>query len=122
MNNIVIKGRICNDLEINATNSGKQVLNFTVAVNRRFNREKADFVRCQAWEKTGAFIAGYFEKGQEILLRGALQNEAWTDKEGNKRDSWQVLVDEVEFCGSRSHGEKSDFDNDLPFNDDDAPF
>ena len=122
MNNIIIKGRICKDLEIKITPKGTECLKFPVAVNRKYDREITDFFDCVAWGKTAEFIATYFDKGQEILIRGEMRQEKWQDKEGNNRVSWNLNVADVEFCGGKSGGARKDgpsFDE-LP--DDELPF
>lgn len=102
MNNIVIKGRLCDFPELKQTNSGKSVTNFNVAVNRRFQKDTADFFTIVAWEKTADFICKYFGKGQEILIQGEMQSRKWEDKDGNKRVSWELIANNVEFCGSKA--------------------
>ena len=99
MNNITIKGRLTKDPENKTINSGSNVCNFTVAVNRRFDKENADFFDCIAWNKTGDFVNQYFTKGREIVLSGEMQCRKWQDKEGNNRYSWELKVDQVDFCG-----------------------
>ena len=69
MNNIVIKGRLTADPEMRKTTNGVPVANFTVAVDRTFNRDETDFFRCTAWRSTAEFVNEHFKKGQEILLR-----------------------------------------------------
>ena len=129
MNNIVIKGRLTKDPEMKVMQSGKNVVNFSVAVNRRFNRDIADFFDCVAWNKTADIIANHFVKGQGILLRGEMQQRQWQDKEGNNRYAWELLVDEVEFCEPKSSApEKSqepqsgNLDDFVPVEDADLPF
>ena len=110
MNSIVIKGRITKDLELKAVGDGKEVLNFSVAVDRRFGKEEkvTDFFNCQAWGKAGVFIQAYFKKGQEILLHGAMQCRKWQDSEGKSRETWDLVVDQAEFCGSKKDNIKVD--------------
>ena len=74
MNNVVIKGRLASEPEMEITNSGKKVCRIQVAVHRRFQKEDADFFQVVAWEKKGEFIYNYFRKGQEILIRGVMQS------------------------------------------------
>lgn len=105
MNNIVIKGRLTADPEIRKTANGVAVANFTVAVDRTFNRDDTDFFRCAAWRSTAEFVQHYFEKGQEILLNGEMQCNVWEDEDGEKHSSWTVQVMNVEFCGSKSETE-----------------
>ncbi len=102
MNNIVIHGRISQDIEMRVTNTGKEVVNFSVAVKRRFDKETSDFFNCQAWEKNAAFINKYFKKGQEIIIQGAMQCRKWQDKDGGNRYSWELIVEQTDFCGSKS--------------------
>ena len=107
MNTIVIKGRLTADPEMRKTNNGVPVANFTVAVDRTFNREETDFVRCSAWRTTAEFVNQYFKKGQEILLTGEMRCDVWVDDDGEKHSSWTVQVTNVEFCGSKAETDSS---------------
>lgn len=122
MNLLVIKGRISSDIQLKATASGKEVANFSVAVNRRFKREETDFFEVVAWGKTGVFVNTYFKKGQEILLSGEMQCRKWPDKEGNNHYTWELIADTVEFCGSKNDGSVQPNQAEQPADDDDAPF
>ena len=102
MNNIVIKGRLTADPEMRKTNNGVPVANFTVAVDRTFNRGETDFFRCTAWRSTAEFVNQYFKKGQEILLAGEMQCDVWEDENGEKHSYWSVQVVNAEFCGSKA--------------------
>lgn len=103
MNRVMLKGRLTADPELKTTQSGVNVLSFSVAVNRRFSKEKeVDFINCRAWRSTAEFISKYFTKGQEILICGSLQVRSWDDENGNKRYATDVVVDEVDFCGSKA--------------------
>lgn len=102
MNSIVIKGRLTADPEMRKTANDVPVANFTVAVDRAFNREETDFFRCTAWRATADFVKQYFKKGQEILLTGEMRCDVWEDDDGEKHSSWTVQVTNVEFCGSKS--------------------
>ena len=104
MNKVILMGRLTSDPELRQTNSGLSLCNFSIAVNRRFNKDETDFFNCVAWRQTAEFISKYFIKGQQILLIGELNNESFTDKCGNKRTVTKVVVDEVNFCGSKSEG------------------
>lgn len=101
MNNIVIKGRLTADPEIRKTSNDVAVANFTVAVDRSFNRDETDFFRCTAWRSTADFVKQYFKKGQEIFLNGEMQCNVWEDEDGEKHSSWTLQVTNVEFCGSK---------------------
>ena len=102
MNRIIVKGRICNELDLSVASSGKEYLNFNVAVDRKWNREETDFFSCVAFGKTAVFITTYFDKGREILIEGEMQSEKWQDKDGNNRTGWKLVIANVEFCGSKS--------------------
>ena len=100
MNKVILKGRLTATPELKTTATDIYVTDFSVAVNRRFNKEQTDFINCQAWRQTAEFITKYFTKGQEILVVGELHIEKW-DKDGETRYSTRVVVDEVDFCGSK---------------------
>lgn len=106
MNNITIKGRLCADPELRETNGGVALCNFTVAVDRAYNREETDFFRCTAWRKTAEFVKQYFAKGQEILLTGEMRCDIWEDEDGETRSAWGLQVEKVEFCGSAPQSDK----------------
>lgn len=101
MNQIVIKGRLTKDPEIRKTNSDKKVASFSVAVNRRFDRDTTDFINCEAWGKTAELLEKFFHKGQEIMICGELHLDNFKDKNGNSRTTAKVVADQVEFCGTR---------------------
>ena len=109
MNEIRIKGRLTADPEIRYTTGATPVpvASFSVAVNRRFKKDVADFINCQAWNKTAELMEKHFKKGQEILVGGELQCSQYTDKDGNKRNDWRVQVEWVEFCGSANNGQQA---------------
>lgn len=102
MNTIVIKGRLTADPEIRKTTNGVPLVNFTVAVDRTFNRNETDFFRCTAWRATADFVHQHYKKGQEILLNGEMRCDVWEDENGEKHSSWAVQVTNVEFCGSKA--------------------
>ena len=97
LNHIVIMGRLVRDPELRRTGSGVAVTSFRVAVDRDFvpkdgGERKADFIDCVAWRQTGEFISKYFAKGRMIIVDGRLEMRDWTDKEGNKRTSAEIVV------------------------------
>lgn len=104
LNHIVIMGRLTMEPELRRTNSGKAVASFTVAVDRDFSQgdqKETDFIKCVAWQKTGEFVSKYFQKGSMIVVSGRLQIRGWTDKDGNKRRTAEVVADSVYFGESR---------------------
>ena len=100
MNQIVIHGRLTRDPEQKAAGSA-MISKFTVAANRIFDHDTADFFDCDAFNKNGEFVQKYFTKGQEIIVTGEMQSRKYDDKEGNKRTAWSVNVSNVQFCGSK---------------------
>ena len=106
LNHITIMGRLTRDPELRRTGSGIAVASFTVAVDRDFgNREngerETDFIDCVAWRQTGEFVSKYFTKGRMAVVSGRLQIRNWTDKDGNKRRSAEVVADNVYFGDSK---------------------
>ena len=105
LNHITIMGRLVKDPEIRTTQSGISVCGFTVAVDRDFSgkgEEKlTDFFDCTAWRGTADFIGKYFSKGRMIVVDGALQNDKWTDKDGNNRVSAKIVANNVYFGDSK---------------------
>lgn len=104
LNHIVIMGRLTRDPELRRTGSGVAVTSFTVAVDRDFSskdEKETDFIDCVAWRSTGEFVNKYFSKGSMILVSGRLQIRAWTDKDGDKRRSAEVVADNVYFGESK---------------------
>ena len=105
LNVCTIMGRLTKDVELRRTGSGIAVASFTLAVDRdRKNEEgekETDFIDCVAWRQTGEFVSKYFAKGSTAIVSGRLQIRNWTDKEGNKRRSAEVLADSVYFGDSK---------------------
>ncbi len=105
INTITIMGRLVKDPELRTTTSGVEVAAFTVAVDRPYksNGETiTDFIRCRALRQTAAFVGQYFAKGRMIALTGSLQSRSYEDKNGNKRTDWEVVADNVSFCGDKA--------------------
>ncbi|MBQ2911899.1 MAG: single-stranded DNA-binding protein [Clostridia bacterium] len=116
LNKVILMGRITADPELKHTPSNVAVCSFSLAVNRRFNRNETDFIDIVAWRQQAEFISKYFTKGQQMVVCGALQTRTWEDKNGNKRKSVEVVVDEVHFADSkRTAGNTSPRDEALPF-------
>ena len=110
LNHIVIMGRLVRDPELRRTGSGVAVASFRVAVDRDFapkdgSERKADFIDCVAWRQTGEFISKYFAKGRMIIVDGRLEMRDWTDKDGNKRTSAEVVVANAYFGDSKRDSE-----------------
>ena len=110
LNHITIMGRLVRDPELRRTGSGTAVASFRVAVDRDYapkdgGERKTDFIDCVAWRQTGEFISKYFTKGRMIVVDGRLEMRDWTDKDGNKRTSAEIVVDNAYFGDSRRDGE-----------------
>ena len=106
LNHITILGRLTRDPELRRTGSGVAVASFTVAVDRDFGgrdggEKETDFIDCVAWRQTGEFVSKYFTKGRMIVVSGRLQIRSWTDKEGNKRRTAEVVADNCYFGDSK---------------------
>lgn len=102
MNDVKLSGRLTRDPELKHTPAGVAVASFALAVDRKSNREEADFIPVTAWRKTAEFIAKYFRKGQRVIIsQGRIRVDPYTDKDGNKRTRFEVVADEVEFADSR---------------------
>ena len=102
LNTCTIMGRLVADPNVRQTGNGITCVNFRIACDRNNtteNGQKADFIDCVAWRKTGEFISKYFNKGKPILIEGRLQIRDYVDKDNNKRKSAEILVNEAHFCG-----------------------
>lgn len=103
-NEVILGGRLTADPELSQTPGGVSVLSFSIAVNRKYQKDgkaQTDFFTCQAWKGTAEFISKFFSKGSSICIVGTLQNRNWTDKDGNKRYATEVIVDEANFVDSK---------------------
>ena len=110
LNHITIMGRLVRDPELRRTGSGIAVASFTVAVDRDFGgrdggEKETDFIDCVAWRQTGEFVSKYFTKGRMIVVSGRLQIRGWTDKDGNKRRTAEVVADNCYFGDSKRDSE-----------------
>ena len=110
LNHIVIMGRLTRDPELRRTGSGVAVASFSLAVDRDFapkdgGERETDFIDCVAWRQTGEFVSKYFAKGRMAVVSGRLQIRSWTDKDGNKRRTAEVVADNVYFGDSKRDNE-----------------
>lgn len=106
-NKVIIGGRLTADPELKTTPSGISVVSFTVAVNRRFGSKTgedstADFFNVTAWRQTAEFVSKYFRKASSICIVGSLQTRNWTDQQGNKRYSVEIVADEANFVDAKN--------------------
>lgn len=112
LNHIVIMGRLARDPELRHTQSGTAVASFTLAVDRDFKDKNTgeratDWIDVVAWRGTGEFVSRYFSKGRMAVVEGRLQIREWTNKDGNKRRSAEVVADNVYFADIKRDGDSA---------------
>ena len=109
LNHITLAGRLVRDPELRRTQNGTAVASFTLACERDFKNEdgdrEVDFIDCVAWRKTAELVSGYFTKGRMAIVSGRMQIRGWTDKDGNRRKSAEILVDNIYFGDSKPQAE-----------------
>ena len=110
LNKIFIMGRLTRDPELRHTQTGTAVATFSLAVDRDFKDKSSgehatDFINVVAWRQTGEFVSRYFTKGRMAVVEGRLQMRDWTDKDGNKRTTAEVVAENVYFGDSKRDGE-----------------
>ena len=134
LNHIIIMGRLTKDVEIRYTQSQTPVASFTLACDRDYQQggseRQTDFLDCVAWKHDAEFVSKYFAKGSMAVVSGRLQIRDWTDREGNKRRSAEIVADNIYFGESKrrdgedppladtsttSFQELADDDGELPF-------
>ena len=137
MNKVILMGRLTRDPEVrySQSDSNMAIARFSLAVDRRFKKQgdtvTADFFNCTAFGKQGEFVEKYLKQGTKIVVIGRIQNDNYTNKEGQKVYSVQIMVEEIEFAESKAAGQSQQNDsmpgdgfmnipdgieNELPFN------
>ena len=127
MNQIIIMGRMTRDPELRHTPNGVSVASFTLAVDRGFTpkdggERQTDFIDVVAWRNSAEFVSRYFTKGQMAAVVGRLQIRDWTDKEGNKRRSAEVIADNIHFTESKKSRESGYSSNGIGDSKDDLSY
>ena len=111
LNHIVLMGRLTKDPELRHTGSGIAVASFSIAVDRDYKNQdgekETDFIDIVAWRNTAEFVSKYFSKGRMAVVSGRIQKRSWTDKDGNKRWTTEVVADSVYFGDSKKDGDSS---------------
>ncbi len=112
LNHITLMGRLTRDPELRYTQSNTPVASFRIAVDRDFQprdggERQTDFIDCVAWRSTAEFVSKYFQKGSMAVVSGRLQMRDWTDRDGNKRTSAEVVVDTIYFGESKRSRDES---------------
>lgn len=114
MNKVILIGRLCADVELRRTSSGKAVANYRLAVDRQFKQEgqpEADFLNCVAFANQGEFAGKHLHKGMKIAVEGRIQTRSYEDRESKKVYITEIVVDRHEFCESKNSNTGSNFDN-----------
>ncbi len=128
LNKVILMGRLTKDPELKYTPSNVAVTSFTIAVDRKYQKDgnkQVDFINIVSWRQTAEFICKYFSKGRMINVCGSLQTRTYDDKDGKKVYVTEVVADEVNFCGDKGKQEQTppandgfievDSDDELPF-------
>lgn len=119
MNKVIEIGRLTRDPDISSSASGTTFARFSIAVDRRFKREgepDADFFNCSAFGKTAEFIERFIKKGTKVALMGRLENNDYTNKDGQKVHDIRIMVEEIEFAESKKESNNSDSRDVTEFN------
>lgn len=134
MNKVIMMGRLTRDPEVSSSTSGTTFARYSIAVDRKFKKEgdpDADFFNCTSFGKQAEFVERYLKKGTKVVVTGRLQNNNYTNKDGQKVYDVRIMCEEVEFAESKNSSESSnsgsadvtDFTNipeglveELPFN------
>lgn len=119
MNKVILMGRLTRDPEVRYTQGGAEamaIVRYTLAVDRRFKRDSentADFISCVAFGKTGEFAEKYLKKGTKILISGRIQTGSYTNKDGAKVYTTEVVVEEHEFAESKASSSSGGFSSSM---------
>ena len=120
MNRVTLIGRLGKDPEVRYTPNGKAVGNFTIATDEKWTgkdgkkNEKVEWHRIVCWEKTAELCGEYLSKGRLVAIEGKLQTRDWTNKEGVKQYTTEIVASHVEFLGSKEDGAKAKAKSDAP--------
>ena len=115
MNKVILMGRLTRDAEVrySSGDSSTAVARFSLAVDRRFKRDgddqSADFINCVAFGRTGEFMERFGRKGTKFLVEGRIQTGSYTNKDGQKVYTTDVVVEQVEFAESKASGDNSGY-------------
>ena len=125
MNHVTLIGRLTKDPEVRYTQSGTAVGTFTLAVDRRVQKDKpkeADFIPCVVWNKTAEVVGNWCKKGKQVGVEGRMQVRSYDAKDGSKRYVTEVIVSELELLGSKNEGADRSGNGYKPLTDEDIPF
>ena len=131
MNKVILIGRLSRDPEVRYTQGAEPmaIARYSLAVDRKFKRDgqpDADFINCVAFGKRGEFAEKYLKKGMKMAVTGSIQTGSYTDKDGVKRYTTDIIIDDHEFCESKGSATPKAKESDMiaidNFDDDDLPF
>ena len=109
LNCVTLMGRLTADPVLKTTTTGKEVCQFSIAVDRNHTQQgekKSDFINIVAWNSAAKFVESYFKKGSMIAIQGSIQTRNYEDKNGNKRTAFEVVAKELSFCSNKAEGGK----------------
>ena len=110
MNKVILLGRLCKDPEVSSSTSGTTFARYSIAVDRKFKKEgepEADFFNCVSFNKQAEFVERYLKKGTKVVVTGRLQNNNYTNKDGQKVYDVRIMCEEVEFAESKNSSDNS---------------
>lgn len=111
MNKVILLGRLCKDPEVSSSASGTTFARYSIAVDRKFKKEgepDADFFNCTSFSKQAEFVEKYLKKGTKVVVTGRLQNNNYTNKDGQKVYDVRIMCEEVEFAESKNSSGNQD--------------
>lgn len=125
MNKAILVGRLTKEPEKRTTPNGVSVTTFSVAVNRRMNREETDFFNIVAWRGLADICAEYLQKGQQVAVSGEIRNRSYEAKDGTRKYITEIHADDVEFLAKAGIGRQTEFEKEMSpeeVEEDDMPF
>ena len=125
MNKVILIGRLCNEVDLRRTQSGKAVASYRLAVDRQFKQDgqpDADFLNCVAFGNQGEFAGKHLRKGVKIAIEGRIQTRSYDDRDGKKVYVTEIIVDRHEFCEKKTEQAADPFADGTPADDDDLPW
>ena len=105
MNSVNLVGRLCADIELRRTQDGTAVCSYSLAVKRPMVKDATDFLECVSWKQSAEYLSQYGHKGDIVAVSGSLQVREWTDKEGKKRKTYEVVTTSVTLVSSKKSSE-----------------
>lgn len=117
LNEIILQGRLTDNVELKTTNSGKSVASFSLAVERDFSTDgekTTDFINIVTWNKTAEFVSKYFAKGKQMIVKGSLQTRKYQTMGGDNRTVTEVVAEKVYFAGDKAEQTSNPYPADQP--------